>query len=434
MKIDKSIANITKFNLILAYLSIVMYAFIRIYNNFIVFAPAKGDEESFLSAFKYYLSQGFYEANVEGNSTIFNLISSFFYTFTSNDLLSLRLTSILFGVLTFIILWKLQKKFFILTNSFFHLAFVTALNVVVVKSFVFFGINDTIIVFLTVAFFYILFKIKTDSQIKHFYFLLLGLILSSFMATRLMSIIIFPSIILVIILVLKKSNRLKFDKNNGILLVSFVVFLTLFNVPSLIEKGKLSFHQKSTGFKGLTWVQFQYLSAIEQEKGTIKHNAHVSWEDVNEYVKTHGENSLPKTNTEALLFDMKRTVKEFFKDLFLLIKPFTRLLGILFLISIPVFLIKIITEKSFLVKVLTNEIFLFFISYTFIICFIVISNVEIRWLTNILILLPVLLLSSLSKVIAKQKNKKSINFVLINTQLIALLIFNLAFIFKTIVI
>lgn len=432
MKAHKLGANITILNFTLAYLSLAIYSLIRIYNNFIILGPAKGDEESFLIVFKQYLGSGFYNTNVEGNSTIHNVISSFFHLLTNHELLSLRLTSALFGVLTFIILWKFQKKYFKLDDDFCHLAFITALNVVVVKSFVFFGINDTIIVFLTIAFFYLLFKIKLNDNIKYYHYSLLGLILSSFIATRLMSILIFPSIIIALGLVLKKINTLRFNKNNTILITSFIVFLALFNLPSLLEKGNLSFHQKASGVKGVTWGQFQYLSAIEQEKGNLKHNEHVSWDQANEYLKLHGKKSLPSTIFESLTYDVKRTINEFFKDLLLLIQPFTRLLGVVFLISLPIFLIEVFNKKIFLTRVYNNEIFMFSLVYTLIICFIIISNVEVRWLTNILILLPVIMFNKISKTIKKQKNKEFLNFSLINIQLLAILVFNLGFILKNI--
>ena len=112
MKSNKLLFLAKKINLLLALSSLFLYGAYRIYNRFILVSNSKGDENGFEAIFLVFISKnGFYEANVIGNSTFFNLISYIFYYISNNVMLSLRLTSLSFGILTFIAIIYFQKKF-----------------------------------------------------------------------------------------------------------------------------------------------------------------------------------------------------------------------------------------------------------------------------------------------------------------------------------
>jgi hypothetical protein len=424
----------TRVNFILASLSILVYALIRFNKNFRLVIPAKGDETSYLPVFEMFISKsGFAKANIYGNSTVYNLVASFFNLFTEHKILSLRITTLFFGFLTLASLWYFQKKFFNLSKELNLVSFLTSINVIVVASFVFSGVNDQIISFLTVLFFILIFSLKE----KKYHYYTLGIVLALFFSTRLMVVVLLPSIFYVIFLKLKKMNiNIKQKlKNVFLILFAFATTLIVFNYPSLIEKGKLSFHSKEGDHGGvaynINWSQMQYLAAIGQEKGEIKHNKHYSWKQVREYLDEHGENSLPKTTTEALFFDFNRTIREFFKDFALTSVPFTRLLGVIFPLGLFLFLLNL-KKKGFIINVLKNEIFMFFIIYVLIISFIVISNVETRWFLNILIFIPIIVLNKLPERIKIYKSYVPIKTIVINVQLLSIIVMNIPFILKNV--
>ena len=430
----KLMNGFTCISLLITGFSIAGYFVIRIFQYYIYLKPASGDEQSYLAVYNMFINEGFVTANIFGNSTFFNICSYVFYFFSERELLSMRLCSLFFGMLSFIVLWKFIHRFFNFSQKVKWVVYLTMLNVVIVKSNVFMGINDTILVFLTVSFFYVLYSINTTKNPVTKYFLALGLILAVSLSTRLMALIAFPGFLYCIFLVLKKQKApiAKSVRQAGIIIITFLLATYSLNFPSLSEKGTLSFHLKESGYKGITWSQMQYLSAIGQEKGEIEHNAHYSWEKVREYLDTNGEDSLPKTVFESIFFDIKRTVKEFFKDVLLLTIPFTRLLGPVFFLGLLLFTYQLSFKKISIRNILESHILMFFIIYVSIICFIIISNVETRWLIHILVLLPVLIFDQIIQLIKKHENHhKKFEFALLNTQLLTLTFFNLPFIADT---
>jgi len=241
----------------------------------------------------------------------------------------------------------------------------------------------------------------------------------------------FPSFIYVLIIAIRKSNL---NLTQGLIKVSktilaLLITLIVFNYPSLNEKGKLSFHSKKPASEEVNWTQMQYLAVIGQEKGELKHNTHYSWEQVEEYLKLNGENSLPATFSGSIFFDLKRTIREFFKDFMLLSLPFTRLLGLLFPIGLILFLLNI-RKKNFLKNIFLNQIFMFFMIFISIISFIIISNIETRWFVNILILLPLIIINKIPTNYNFKGSKLPIRMILVNLQLLCISIMNIPFILK----
>ncbi len=100
---SKSLKYFTKLNFFITTLMLILYGAIRFVIVFLRAYP-KGDEASFLPIFKIFVNDGYYKANAIGNSTIFNMVSYLFYKITSNELISLRLTSLFFGILSLIAL------------------------------------------------------------------------------------------------------------------------------------------------------------------------------------------------------------------------------------------------------------------------------------------------------------------------------------------
>jgi len=417
---------ITRINFLLISVILFLYSiisFVRVFlRNF-----SKGDENSFLPIFQLFIDKGFYAANVKGNSILFNCVSFIFYKISNNPLLSLRLTSLFFGFLTVIALFFFIKRFFPFIPSKYRLvAYITSLNVIIVMSIVFSGINDVLLSFFTILFFYLFYKIKEDNTILQYYFLI-GIIFSLMILTRLMSVIIIFLMLIVLLLLLfnQKTKFIDIIKRISIIAFTSIIIVISFNYPSLKENKTLSFHDKSIKEEGVNWSQLQYLSEIGYEKGQIKYAHHYSIKEVKEYLKENGENSLPKTLIESLLFDVSRTIKVFFREILYLIKPFSRLLGIVFILNIFLFIYNLFKRKIRL-----NYIILFSVLYIGCIAVIVSSYIEPRWFLNILILLPILFLEKLYSFGKENKLEKNYDFIIINSQLLILLIMNLPYIYK----
>jgi len=423
--------NITHFNFIITSLVLLIYASIRFLIVFLKPFP-KGDEASFLSVFKIYIGDGFYRANVVGNSTPFNSLAYLFYKITANELISLRLTSLFFGIATLIVVWFFYKKYFAIPFNYRLMAFITAANTLIIMSWIFVGIDDVILAFFTVLFFMVLFKLKEGQKQNNYLYLFIGVILALMLSTREMSILFFPSVIIVLLSLgyLKKCSLKTTLKNSGLIISSFIIILVAINLPSLLENKTLSFHQKPLNSTVVNWSQLQYLSAIGEEQGTLPFGKHFSVEQVAKYLKENGQNSLPKTLKESIFFDFNRTIREFFKDLVYEIKPFARLLGWCFILNLMLFIWYLIKRKFILKNILNQQIFLFSIIYISIICFIIISYVETRWFSNVLVLLPIVFVERIYKFKTTYNLSDNFDFFVINLQLLSLTFMSLPYLFK----
>ena len=425
---------LSKLNFILTSIVLFCYCYIRFFVVFLRGYP-KGDEASFLSIFDVFIKEGYYKTNVIGNSSTFNIMSYLFYKISSNELISLRLTSLLFGILSIILLWYFYKKHFKIPNSYRAVAFLTAINTMVIMSWVFMGINDLILSFLTILFFIFIGKLEKRKLQSNYLYLVLGGVIALMLVTRKMSVIMFPAFIAVFFaFVYQKKNSIKEIFTKGVLIVaSFLLVLLTFNLPSLKENTKLSFHDKKTGSELVNWPQLAYLSAIGEEQGTLSSGKkYFTLDQVALYLKENGQNSLPKTYFESIFFNFKRTIKEFFKDLIYEIKPFTRLLGLLFIFNLILFFRKIIKIKTSIKKLLKNPILLFSVVYVLTMCFVIIHDVETRWFSNILLLLPIVFMERVMKFKKENNLGDKFDFIIINLQLLSLTAMSLPYLIKNI--
>jgi len=430
---EKLYKPITKISFYITGLVLFIYAVIRYFVVFLRVTP-KGDESSFLHTFNIFIEKGFYNANVFGNSTLFNIVSYGFYKITFNQLISLRLTSLFFGTLSFVTLWIFYKKYFKIPDNYRLAAFLTAVNTMVIMSWIFTGINDVILVFLTILFFMVIYKIKTNKNESNYPYFHIGLIVAFMLLTRKMSLLFIPSIVIVLLGILYLKNTLFKSALKKLLLVfaSFLIVVVAFNIPSLTEKGYLSFHVKKLPSDEVNWTQLQYLTAIKGDQGVLPYGKHASIEDVKHYLDENGEKALPKTLLDSIFFDFGRTIREFFNDLLYQTKPFTRLLGLIFLVNL-LLLMRYIYRRNFILKNILNQpIILFSIIYMSIVCFIVITYVETRWFSNILLLLPIVFAERIYKFKKENNLGEKFDFIMINLQLLSLIVMSLPYLIKNI--
>ncbi|WP_341220845.1 hypothetical protein [Polaribacter atrinae] len=418
---------------LLLWFSILMsslYVYVRIFKNILNPVPS-GDEGSFLKVFNIFVNSGFSEANIYGNSTIFNCIAYLFYLLGFDSLTSLKITSLSFAVLSIILLCFLIEKYFnYLPRLYKNGIMLTSVNAMIVMSFIFTGINDIFMTFFTVLFFFIFYRIKGEKGNENaILYLYMGFIFALMLSTRKVSVLIFPTFAFVLGIFFynqKLSFKLIFYKSLKIL-ISFLIGLLLFNYPSLKEKGTLSFHEKKIEQEDVSWPQLQYLSAIWLEEGRVKYGEHCKPKDVVAYISENGNQSLPNSILETITFNIPRTIRTYVRETTYLIKPYTRLLGGIFILGIFLFFRGILKKEINLQKIINNEIVIFFINYSLIIVLIICSYIEPRWLMPLIFLLPILFFSYLYSFLNKLNIGNKIEFLVFGIHFLLLGLMNIKF-------
>lgn len=238
---------ITKFNIGFAVFTLFLYTIIRVFKSFLMTTP-RGDESSFLVVFKLFLEKGFYEANVYGNSILFNLVSSLFYHLGVNELWAMKTTSLFSGLLAIgLVFYYIRTYFSKLPLLYKVVALVTSINILIVTSICFSGVNDLLIVVWVISFFILTKQLQLKSIINTKILVLFGLLFSFMLMTRLMSVLLLLPMFLVLtkIVYLKEHSIKQTVSNIAITTIAMMVFLSVFNVPSVFEKGAFSFHKKN---------------------------------------------------------------------------------------------------------------------------------------------------------------------------------------------
>jgi len=117
-------------------------------------------------------------------------------------------------------------------------------------------------------------------------------------------------------------------------------------------------------------------------EGTLAHNQHPSWEETDAYLEKNGVKSLPETLFKGMLFDLKLTIKEFFKDFAEVIFTSVRQTGLILIILFLQLFYQVFKRK------IDWNLYIPFISFLMvsIFSFIIISYVETRWLVPVFIM------------------------------------------------
>lgn len=374
MKLNKSIKSILVFTVIVNLVITIIYCFnLRI---------GGGDEILFLEDLKLIQTKGWMYSIEKGISIPYMLLC-YPFSFLFTNLMFFRVINMALFLLLLFYFYKRKVNFLF----YFCLLFFISTSKVF-----FSGTNDTIfflgiIVFLCEVYF-LNKNNKWNSSLA-----ISALILAFF--TRQLFWVYFPAILFGFY-VIYKNSALK-SINYKIPIVLFLV-LVVINIPSLLVKKSFSYDQKvpESSVKS-NWTQRNYLSQLVINEGKLSNGKHVSWDETDTYLAKNGVNSLPKTTLESAFFDLKLTFKEFFKNLFYASKDGFRQLGLIFFI--PFILILCINK----VKIRDVFIPISTIITLFILCFILILNIELRWLIGVFI--PLILYYSELKMDSKWFSK-----------------------------
>ncbi|SEQ09548.1 Dolichyl-phosphate-mannose-protein mannosyltransferase [Hyunsoonleella jejuensis] len=406
----------TKRLLLFSCISTIVYFVLRT-ETFTRLHVPYGDENSFLKAIDNIEANGFLAEWMAGNfSPSFFLASYPFTLLLENPLNGFRIVSLICTIISVILLYNFAKNKLKLNGIFLYSSLILIINFLGYRIF-WQGINDDFLHLLVIYSVTLLYNIHVETKIKHILFL--GIIIGLIIGTRISAFIILPGYIFF----LYRDFKTMMKVGAIALMVGFCL-----HAPSLLANKSLSSINKDPE-NGLTWAQLNYVSQIYIYENKIPEHTRITWEELQNYIDTYGSAHLPKTFIESVTFNWSYSIKEFFNELwFTLHAIFFRFFG-LGLFVILAFSYKMLKKEKHIREELkfTKSFFLFLWSYTFLLCFVVLTSLEIRWYTSF-IFLGILffhqLLENPEWLKLKIKSER-----ILNINLILLLIYQTKFIF-----
>lgn len=365
MKIDK----ITEKTGVAFKYIVIIYLFVGAY-YFIYLPMGGGDESLFISDLQLLKNAGWYEA-VEKNISIPYMVLVYPLSLIMEDYMALRVLNIGLVLVLFVYFYYVSKiKSKIL--FFYILFFISTVG------YFYFGTNDCLFFVSLIVFFNEVNNAANDKN-KNFNLALSVLIIAFF--TRQLVLVYLPVIIMGLYILYKSGSR--FNVKSIIPLGVFIMFLFL-NIPSIEKNGNLSFDKKSPpeGL-GVTWSQRQYLAQLMVNNGELENGQHPSWEETKKYLDKNGKESLPDGILKGITYNYRLTIKEFFKDFAYLMVCSFRSLGFMLLFTLGYWFERIKKNRTMELKQ-----FVPFATLTMVLIFsfIIISYVELRWLSAVFVM------------------------------------------------
>ncbi len=347
----------------------VLYGIIAAY-YFLNKPAGGGDEGLFMADLDLINNEGWMEA-IKQNISIPFMLLGYPLSFFLKSVVALRIINIILLLLLMFYFYNTSEK----KNLLFYGYILFYISTI---GFFYAGINDILFAVSLIIYLDGIYRVanKKSSNIN---LILPALVVAIF--TRQLFLVYLP-IIIFGWYILHKS-KIKFNKKYLIPLFVFIFFL-VFNLPSIIENGTLSYDKKfPPESMNVTWTQRQYLAQIMVNNGELKNGQHPSWEQTQQYIQSHGNESLPDGVLKGITQDYQLTIKEFFKDFVFSIFYGTRQLGLMLLITIFFFVNQLYKTKRIESKhfvPITTLIMLLIFSL------IIISYLELRWLIPVFIM------------------------------------------------
>lgn len=373
-----------------------------------------GDEKNFIQAFNAIKDNGFLAEWSSGNiSPVFYIIAYPINLIIDNSLYSFRLISILSAIISLLLLYRFATKHLLLKGVYLYSAALFIISFFIYRLF-WQGINDGLFHLLIIMSFFCVYNIHYKIKLRR-NLVFLGLIIGLLIGIRIIAFLVIPGYIFFL-----------YKKFKYVFIVGFTALIIGFSLhaPSLIQNRKLSSVDKNPS-KHLSWAQKNHLSQQYIYEGKIKEGTRVTWQELENYIKINGTDSLPNTFIDSVTFNPKWTIKELFNDFWHSLRLYFKViaLGLLLLIWFTFFRLKNKLNDTFK---LSYNLLLFFWSHTFFISLVVITRVEIRWYTSF-IFLAILLYHQIAAFFKPLvEDSKRVLFLKLN--LVLLLCFQLQFI------
>lgn len=328
-----------------------------------------GDEQLFLNDLQLLKSKGWIQA-ISNKIGLSYLLLAYPFSFFLEDYIALRLVNVLLFVLLFIYFKKIggiKNKMF----DYYFLFFASS-------GWFMLGTNDTLFIVSLTVFFNEVYKFLENKENTNSSLMWASLLIAFF--TRELIYIYLPVILFSFFLLYKKNIPFF---NNIRIPFAILLFFIIINIPSLQTNHTFSYDNKVPPKDvNSNWSQRVYLAQLLVNSGKLENYEHPTWQQTDAYLLKNGPNSLPNSVLKGMTFDMKLTIKEFFKDFADVLFNSLRETGLTILIVI-FFLFYSIKNKKIDVNLYLPFIILTMIS---IFSFIIISFVDSRWLNPVFIM------------------------------------------------
>ncbi len=329
------------------------------------------DGDLYMELFQRFISNGAYFEIEKGTSVMYNFALYPIYLLVGDVKETFIIFNSLCIVLTIILgVYLLYKISIRLDINIFFTYFLCSIYIFYIISQKFINIlanDDSFMGLLYLIIIY--FSIKNIESPKHYYFSVIGFILGLCLGTREIAILFFPFILYMIYYSNAKVKNLIY------FVIPLVFTILIIHFPSIIAGNGLSFYNKNP--EDVNWIQKNHLAISEIEKSTGIFNIRPwsiwranTFDDVREYLKQNGENSLPKSFLDVVFNHPAQLIKMTLFNLLFLFKFYFKTIGGFILIP----LIFLFRKNFFLLP---------FLYFCFVFCFVAYSHVEIRWLAGI---------------------------------------------------
>lgn len=387
---------VVKSEILLRYITIV-YLFVGLY-YFLDLPKSSGDESLFITDLQLIHNIGWYDAIVK-NISIPYMLLVYPLSFMIEDFIALRMVNIILVLVLFLYLYFVSK---IKSKSFYSyvLFFISTVG------YFYFGTNDCLF-FVSLIIFINEVNNSLINKKVNYNLALTTLVIAFF--TRQLFLVYLPVIFLGLYLLFK--SEYKFTAKTFFPL-GFIILFVILNIPSIDKNGSLSFDKKSPPSEiGVSWSQRQYLAQLMVNNGELANFQHPSWEQTKEYIAKNGKESLPDGILNGITYNWQLTVTEFFKDFGYSVLYSFRSLGLMLLFTIGFWF-----RQQYKTKKIDMSYFVPFSTLLklMIFSFIIISYVELRWLS------PVFIMTLVYYSELEEQKKISKYFVLANTIVLCL--------------
>jgi hypothetical protein len=322
-----------------------------------------GDEGAFLLDLKYFINHSYSDSIIHGISIPYTIISYFFYLFTDNISISLRITGILFTLL--FILYMIFRSEITLNN--YKLFFFYLLLLIGTTGGMLYGTNDSIFLCSYIIFIIELLFVNDKGRLNCFI-----LFISSFLFIISRPVCIIYGTIFLLGFIFYKIIRweLKYPKQKDINRVLYpiilsILFICISNYPRLMDgiyypsySNKIWMIEESRGVTWAEWVYYSQLVGNETNFGFFSNFVDVK--EVIGYKKQNGESNLPTTFSEYLIHDISFIIRRAITSIFEILLFSIRYVGI-YLFLLPVYVLcknkTVFTDKNiFIISIIFSGI------------------------------------------------------------------------------
>lgn len=364
--------KVEDFNKVQKLFLILVLFYVLVATYFFISRPAGGgDEILFISDLQFIKENGWLKS-IQKNVSIPYMILALPFSFFLEDFIALRLVNVILLFFLFGYFYKREIK-----DNFFFFPYL--LFYISASGFYYFGTNDVLFFIALVIFFNEVHRCYNENEWSP-NLALSALIIAVF--TRELYLVYLPVIVLGLYLLLKKKYRIS---QKSIIPIFLFLFLLTMNIPSLLRSGTLSYDTKSPPIAiEASWSQRQYLAQLKVNKGQLENMQHPSWNETQDYLNIHGADSLPDGIIKGMTKDFKLTISEFFKDIWYIVIFHTRFMGLMLIISMSYWGWEMIRAKKLLIE--KHLIPIITLIMIMIFSLIIISFVELRWLSPVFIM------------------------------------------------